>query len=97
MDDLKFSSSTTESQMPNFEVCEDFFSTEQNHPEFSLQMKDQSGGTKGPNKSGLFSSRKTGRLLDLRVFSLVTEPMILSKITPTNLLWFFEMMMFRNQ
>ena len=76
--------------MPNFQVCDDFFSTEQNHPEFSFQMKDQSGGTKGPNKKGLFSSRKTGRLLDFKVFSLVSGPMILSKITPTNLLLFFN-------
>ena len=34
---------------------EDFFSTEQNHPQFSLQKKNHSGGTKGP-EAGPFPS-----------------------------------------
>ena len=46
--------------------CEDRFSTEQNHPSFSLQKKNQSGGTKGPD-AGPFPSRKTDCLPDLRV------------------------------
>ena len=45
---------------------EDCFSTEPNHPEYTLQEKGQSGGTKG-SKRGPFPSRKTDRLPDLRV------------------------------
>ena len=40
--------------------------TEQNHPKFSLQKKNQSGGTKGP-EAGPFPSRQTDRLLDQRI------------------------------
>ena len=50
--------------------CEDCFSTEPNHPYFSLQKKGQSGGTKS-TKRGPFPSWKTDCLLDLRVL-LVT-------------------------
>ena len=46
--------------------CEDCFSTEQNHPKFSLQKKNQSGGTKGP-EVGPFPSWQTDCLLDLRL------------------------------
>ena len=42
------------------------FSTEQNHPEYPRQEKGQSGGNESP-KRGSFPSRKTDRLLDLRV------------------------------
>ena len=45
---------------------ENCFSTEQNHPEYPLQKKDQSGGTKR-QKRGPFPSWKTDRLPDLRV------------------------------
>ena len=45
---------------------EDRFTTEQNHPQFSLQKKGHSGGTKKP-KRGPFPSWKTDRLLDLWV------------------------------
>ena len=48
---------------PRRENC---FSTEQNHPEYPLQEKGQSGGTKGP-KTGPFPSRKTDRSPDLRL------------------------------
>ena len=68
VDDLKSSCSARGIRMPDFEStrCEDCFSTEQNHPQFSLQKKNQSGGTKS-TKRGPFPSRKTDRLLDLRV------------------------------
>ena len=56
VDDLKSSSSIRGISMPNFEACEDCFSAEQNHPQFSLQKKNQSGGTKGP-EAGPFPSR----------------------------------------
>ena len=46
--------------------CEDCFSTEQNHPLYTLQKKGQPGGTKSP-KRGPLSSWKTDRLPDLRV------------------------------
>ena len=46
--------------------CEDCFSAEQNHPQFSFQKKNQSGGTKGP-KAGSFLSWQTDCLLDLRL------------------------------
>ena len=45
---------------------ENCFSTEQNHPEYPLQEKGQSEGTKSP-KRGPFPSWKTDRLPDLRV------------------------------
>ena len=68
VDDLKSSSSIRGVSMPNFEVLDakNCFSTEQNHPSFSFQKKNQSGGTKGP-ETGPFPSRKTDRLPDLRV------------------------------
>ena len=45
--------------------CEDCFSTEQNHPYFSLHNKGQSGGTKRP-KTAPFPSWKTDRWPDPR-------------------------------
>ena len=45
---------------------EDRFSTEPNHPEYPLQEKGQSGGTKS-SKRGSLSPRKTDRLPDLRI------------------------------
>ena len=52
--------------MPNFEVLDARISTEQNHPQFSLQEQGQSGGTEGP-EAGQFPSRQTDCLLDLRL------------------------------
>ena len=54
--------------MPNFEVLDARIanSTEQIYPEYPLQEKGQSGGTKSP-KRGPVPSRKTDRLHDLRV------------------------------
>ena len=45
---------------------EDCICLEQNYPEFLLQEKGQSGGTKGSNSRPI-PSRKTDRLLDLRL------------------------------
>ena len=60
---------------------EDCFSTEQNHPQFSFQRKNLSGGTKGPE----WSTNTSGS----------QEPMILSKTIPTCSLSFYEMTIFR--
>ena len=45
---------------------ENCFSTEQNHPEIPLQEKGQSGGNESSQRRS-FPSRKTDRLLDLRI------------------------------
>ena len=68
VDDLKSSCSVRGIQMPTFKStrCEDCFSTEQNHPEYPLQEKGQSGGTKIPKKTP-FPSWNTDRLPDLQV------------------------------
>ena len=66
VDELRSSSSLREIQMANFEVLDARIASEQNHPEFSLQMKDQSGGTKGPER-GPFPSWQADCLLDLRL------------------------------
>ena len=49
VDDLKSSCSVTVIRMPDFlsTRCEDCFITEQNHPQYPVQKKGQSGG-KGP-------------------------------------------------
>ena len=58
--------------MPIFEVleCEICSSADQNHPQFSLQKKNHSGGTKGP-EAGPFPSRKTVAYL-IHEYSRVT-------------------------
>ena len=61
VDDLKSSCSVRGIQMPNFEVLD-----AKSHPKYPIQKKNQSGGTKGP-EAGLFPSRKTDCLPDLRV------------------------------
>ena len=66
---------------------ENCFSSEQNHPEYPLQGKDQSGGNESSQRRP-FPPRKTDCLPDL--------PTILSRIMPTCLQLFFEMMIFRN-
>ena len=49
VDELRSSSSTRGISMPNFEVLDaDCFGTEQNHPEFPFQKKNQSGRNKRP-------------------------------------------------
>ena len=65
VDDLMSSSSFRGIQMPNFwstrfEGC---FSTEQNHPKFSLQKKNQSGGTKGPEAGQFLRGRQIAYLI----------------------------------
>ena len=45
---------------------ENRFCFEQDHPEFLLQEEGLSGGTESPKK-GSVSTRKTGRLHDLRL------------------------------
>ena len=66
VDDLMSSSSIRGLQMPNFEVLDARIASALNRivHKFSLQKKNQSGGTKGP-EAGPFPSRKTDCLLDL--------------------------------
>ena len=71
--------------------CEDCFSTEQNHPEYPIQKKGQSGGN-GSSKRRPFLSRKTDCSPDLRALG----PTILSRTMPTYSLSVYEMMIFRN-
>ena len=71
------------------------FITEPNHPQYPVQKKGQSGGTKSPEREP-FPSWKTDRLPVLRVTSGSLEPMIPSRIMPTYLQLFFEMMIFAN-
>ena len=59
--------------------CEDCFSTEQNHPYFPYQKKNQSGGSKGP-EAGPFPSRQTDCLLDLRSLPGHWEPWFCRKL-----------------
>ena len=68
VDDPKSSCSVRGISMPNIEVLDAEFASalKQNHPEYPIQMKGQSGGTKSPKRRP-FLSRKTDRLPDLRV------------------------------
>ena len=75
--------------------CEDCFTAEQNHPQFSLQKKNQSGGTGKPKKRTV--SFAEDRLLTWSTSTSGSlEPMILSGIIQTYLQLFFEMTIFRN-
>ena len=75
--------------------CEDCFSTEQNHPEYPLQKKGQSGGIKKPKKRTV-SFAEDRSLTWSTSTSGSLEPTILSRIMRTYLQVFFEMMKFRN-
>ena len=70
VDDLKSSRSIRGTHGPNFQVldAENCFSTEQNHPEYPLQEKGQSGGNESSKRRPL-PPRKTDRLPDLRVLA----------------------------
>ena len=59
VDELRSSSSTRGTSSPNFEVLD---------ARIASALKNQSGGTKGP-EAGPFPSRQTDCLLDLRLFS----------------------------
>ena len=92
VDDLKSSRSIRGTHGPNFEFTrrENCFSTEQNHPEYPLQEKGQSGGNERSKRRPL-PPRKTDRLLDLRVLpGHWSQPTILSRILRTYLQLFFE-------
>ena len=65
------------------------FSTEQNHPEYPLQEKGQSGGTKSP-KRGPFFSEESRSLTWSTSTSVSLEPTILSRIMQTYLQLFFR-------
>ena len=68
VDDFKSLLSIRGTHGPNFRVTrrEQCFSTEQNHPEYPLEEKSQSGGNESSQRRP-FPSRKTDRLRDLRV------------------------------
>ena len=97
VDDLKSSLSVKGIRMPDFEGLDAKIASELNRIIHisHFKKKGQSGGTKGP-KRGPFPSRKTDRLLDLRIHPGHWEPTILSTTMPTYLLLVFEMMIFRN-
>ena len=69
VDELRSSSSTRGISMPNFEVLDARIASALNKiiHNSHFKKKGQSGGTTSP-KGGTFPSRKTDRLLDLRVF-----------------------------
>ena len=68
VDDLTSSCSVRGIRMPKFEVLDAKIASalKQNHPEYPLQEKGQSGGNESP-KRGPFLSRKTDCFPDLRV------------------------------
>ena len=67
LDGLKSSSSIRDISMPNFEVLDARIASALNKIiHNSLQKKNQSGGTKGP-EAGPFPSWQADRLPDLRV------------------------------
>ena len=74
--------------------CEDCFGTEKIIHNTHFKKKNQSGGTKGPER-GPFPSRKTDCLPDLWVLP-GHRSQWLSKTTLTCSLLFYEMMIFRN-
>ena len=84
--------SWTKLWVPRRENC---FSTEQNHPEYPLEEKGQSGGDES-SKRRRVPSRKTDRLPDLRTLPGHWEPMIPSRTMPTCSLLVFEITIFRN-
>ena len=75
VDELRSSSSTRGISMPNFEVLDARIASALNKiiQKFSLQKKNQSGGTKGP-EAGPFPSRQTDCLLDLRLLPGQWDP-----------------------
>ena len=76
-------------QLANFEVFDaEINSAQPNHPQVQIERKEEQ---KAP-KRGPFPSRKTDRLPDFRSL----EPIILSRIMPTFLQLFLELIMFRN-
>ena len=70
LDELKSSRSVCGKDFSNFEMlgCEHCFCSEQDHPEFPVQEEGQSRGTESPER-GPVSTRKTGRLQNLRLLS----------------------------
>ena len=68
VDELKSSRSIEGKDFPNFEMLDAKIASalQQDHPEFLLQGKGQSGGTESSER-GSVSSRKTDRLHDLRL------------------------------
>ena len=75
VDESRSSSSTRGSSMPNFEVLDARIASALNKiiHKFTVQKKNQSGGTKGP-EAGQFLSRQTDCLLDLRSLPGHWEP-----------------------
>ena len=61
------------------------------HFKRKFSLEEEQGPEAGP-----FPSRQTDSLLDLRVLPGSLEPTVLSRIIPTYLQLFFEIMIFRN-
>ena len=95
VDDLKSSRSIRGTLGPDFWVArpENCFSTEQNHPEYPLQEKGQSGGNESSQRRPI-PSRKTDCLLDLRILPGHRCQWVLSRIMPMCLQSLFEMTIF---
>ena len=68
VEELKSSRSVSGNNFPNFEMLDAKTASEHDHPEFTSQEEGQSQGTESPER-GPFSTRKTDRLHDQRLFS----------------------------
>ena len=96
VDDLESSCSVGGTQMPNFEVLDAKIASALNRIIHNTQFKRKvSLEIKKAQKRGPFLSWKTDRLPDLRILPGSLEPTILSRIKPTYLQLFLEMMIFR--
>ena len=97
VDDLKSSCSIRGIRMPDFEVLDARIASALKRIIHNTQFKRKvSLEDRKAQKRGLLPPRKTDRLPDPRVLPGHWEPTILSRIMPTYLQLFFEMMIFWN-
>ena len=96
VDDLKSSCSVRGIQMPNFEVLDAKIASALNRIIHNTQSKRKVSleEQKAPKEDRFLRGRQIAYLI-YEYFRLL-EPMILSRIMPTYLQLFFEMMTFRN-
>ena len=97
VDDLKSSCSVTGIRMPDFEVLDAKNASALNRIIHNTQFKRKvSLEEQKAQKENRFLRGRTDRSPDLRVLPGSLEPMIPSRIMPTYLQLFFEIMIFRN-
>ena len=96
VDELSSSSSARGISMPNFEVLDARIASALNKIIHNSHFKRRISLEEQNPEAGLFPSRQTDCLLDLRLLSGHWEPTILSRTTPTHSLSVYEMMIFRN-